>query len=152
MSRFIRFAALPLALFLAAPAVAGELFDTFDHDDRLHAQRRNVQAVHSNVVNIAPAGMVMTSIGRVSRGRGCLARADCNLPAVAAGNYLHATTRAPWIVYMLNIGTIERRGTIHDAGEMTAHNVIDIPARAIRPGGMIVRAFGAGRLVQDLRK
>lgn len=142
--------AAPAAIAPVPPARAGGLFELLDAEDQLRARRRNVEALETEVVDIAPAGMVMTSAGRVSRSRACLPGADCDRPAVAAGNYLHATTRAPWIVYMLNLGSIERRGEINPAGEITAHNVIDIPERAIRPGGITVRSFGIGRLVQDL--
>ncbi|SFJ27291.1 hypothetical protein [Albimonas pacifica] len=142
--------AAPAALAPPAPARAGGLFDVLDAEDQLRARRRNVSAIEAEVVEVAPPGMVMASAGRISRGEACLAGADCSRPAVTAGNYLRATVRAPWIVYMFNLGSLERRGELHDAGELTAHNVIDVPQDAVRPGGLVVRSFGVGRLVQEL--
>lgn len=139
-----------LCLLLGSPAAALDLLDLFDAEDQRQARRHNVLADNAEVHDVAPPTVFMMDFGSVSRRSACLAGADCSRRPVTAGNYLWAKKRAPWLVIQSYIGRISTDTRLHPKGDLTAFNVVETPAEALRPGGMRIHSFGAGASYQRL--
>lgn len=147
--------ALAVALFgalAASPGAAFDLGDLFDAEDQARARAHNVLADNAEVVGHAPPVVVMTDFGSITRRTTCIAGADCSKRPVTTGNYFRATETAPWLIYQSYIGHVRTDTGLHEKGDATAFNTVEVPANGIRPGGLHIRSFGAGVLMQTIRK
>lgn len=138
-------AVVAVLTFAPMPAPANDLRVADPSVEREEARELNVLADNALILDRAPGAVVMRGMGRVQRREICLPGADCSRRPTTAGNYLRVTKRAPWIIWMSYIGSVSTfTRDLHPLGDSTAHNVIDIPEAAIPPGGIRIRAFGAG--------
>jgi len=146
----------PILSLLASLAIVGtsvfpaQAIDLLDLEDQLQARQHNVLAGNADVYDVAPGAVFMSGFGSVSRHSNCLAGADCSNRPVTTGNYLWAKQQAPWLVYTSYFGFVQTDTSLHDKGNLSALNVIEVPEHAIRPGGLHVRVFGGGGLSTDL--
>ena len=143
--------AMVAILASASPALAFDLGDLLDAKDQIDARRLNVLADNVEIERGSPGAVTMLAGGAVHRRRPCLPGADCSRRPITAGNYLRIEGRAPWLVLMGYVGLVRTDARLHDKGDETSMNVIEVPAKSIRPGGLHIRAFGMGGVAQRLR-
>ncbi|MEM7173479.1 MAG: hypothetical protein AAF530_25165 [Pseudomonadota bacterium] len=119
--------------------------------DKELAEQLNVKAQNSYIAERSKPFVILYGFGPVTRKETCLDGADCSQRPVTAGNYLSATERAPWAIYMTYRGPIASQTQFHEKGALTGQNVIEAPMEAIRPGGLHVRGNSLGSSTQIIR-
>lgn len=151
MSKQMLMALLATILVGTASTTTAQAFDLFEIIDQAEARRLNVQADNVEIVRMPRGSVSMFDGGFSIRTSNCLKGADCSRRPITAGNYLRIEGKAPWLINVGYIGMVKNRSRLHEKGDLTAMNVLEVPAGSIRPGGLHVRSFSLGGTQQTIR-